>query len=89
MSIIQVKKTPEFLAKSRSLSDMMQLLRMTEAELVAAIEFRPTLALELAQEATCTNLMNEIWSRAKAGLDAQAAERAVEAALSHQSRITL
>ena len=97
MNIVQVERTPEFLANRignfttdlRSFSSTMLLFAMTEAELVAAIGFRPAIAQELAQEAQESDAIALVWARAKAGLDAQAAERAVDDVLSHHSRITL
>ena len=78
MNIIQVEKTPEFLARrignvttdGRSFSSTMLLFSMTESELVSVIGFRSEIAQELEQEAQESEAIALVWSRAKAGLDA-------------------
>ncbi|MBG6074202.1 hypothetical protein [Polaromonas sp. CG_9.11] len=97
MNIIQSEKTPEFLARRignvstdlRSFSSTMLLFGMTSSELVDAISFRPEIAQELEQESHESDAIALVWSRAKAGLDAQAAAKAFDDVLSHHSRITL
>ena len=98
MNIIQVEKTPEFLARrignvatdTRSFSSTMLLFSLEPPhELVAAISFRPEIAQELEQESKTSEVMAIVWSKAKAGLDAQAAANAVDEVLSHHSRITV
>ena len=97
MNIIQVEKTPEFLARrignvatdTRSFSSTMLLFSLEPHELVAAISFRPEIAQELEQESKTSEVMAIVWSKAKAGLDAQAAANAVDEVLSHHCRITV
>jgi hypothetical protein len=95
--IITSLRTPEFFAQRignvkkdpKSFSNLMLLFSLQPAELAAAIGFRPAIAEELAHEAESCEAMALVWSRAQAGLDAQAASKAVEDVLSHHSRITL
>lgn len=97
MNIIHVEKSPELLARRvgnvttdlRSFSSTMLLLSLTPEELVSAISYRPEIEQELREEAKNSEVMSIVWSKAKAGLDAQAAAKAVDEVLSHHSRITL
>ena len=50
---------------------------------------RPEIEKELREEAKDSEVMAIVWSKAKAGLDAQAAAKEVDDVLSHHSRITL
>ena len=67
----------------------MLLFSLTQSELVSAIGFRPEIADELEQESHDSDAIALVWSKAKAGLDAQAAAKAFDDVLSHHSRITL
>ena len=95
--VITSLRTPEFFAQRignvkkdpKSFSNLMLLFSLQPAELAAAISFRPAIAEELEHEAANCEALALVWSRARAGLDAQAASNAVEELLSHHSRITL
>ena len=97
MKISETEQSPEFLARKigsitrglRSFSSTMLLFSFTASELVSAIGFRPEIAKELESEAKESEAMALVWSKAKAGLDAQAAEKAFDEMLSHQLRISL
>jgi hypothetical protein len=95
--IINSARTPEFLAQrvqnvrtdARSFSNTMLMFSLTPAELASAISFRPAIAAELEHEAKTCEAMALVWSRARAGLAAQAAAQTFDEVLSHHSRITL
>lgn len=97
MKIVETEQTPEVLARRignvttdlRSFSNTMLLFSLTPSELVSAIGFRPAIAQELEREAKTSEAMALVWSKAKAGLDAQAAEKAVDELLSNQGRFSL
>ena len=96
MKIVETEQTPEVLACRignitggfRSFSSTMLLFSFTTRELVSAIGFRPEIAKELESEAAESEAMALVWSKAKAGLDAQAAEKAFDEILSNQYRIS-
>lgn len=91
MNIVETEQTPEVLARRienvtvglRSFSSTMLLFSFTTNELVAAIGFRPQIAAELELESKTSEAMAIVWSKAKAGLDAQAAEKAFDEILSN------
>ena len=96
MKIVETEQTPEVLACRignitggfRSFSSTMLLFSFTASELVSAINFRPEIAAELESESAESEAMALVWSKAKAGLDAQAAEKAFDEILSNQYRIS-
>jgi hypothetical protein len=95
--IINSARTPEFLARRvgnvrtdpKSFSNLMLLFSLQPGELAAAIGLRPAIAKELEHEASSCEAMALVWSRAQAGLAAQAAAQTFDEVLSHHSRITL
>ena len=97
MNTVETEQTPEVLAWRignvtaglRSFSSTMLLFSFTTNELVVAIGFRPQIAAELEFESKTSEAMAMVWSKAKAGLDAQAAEKAFDEILSNQHRISI